>query len=349
MATKKPPTQKTIDKYNIQFDNQNRVIIPEDLRRPDLKVQVAPKVMKASESVEYLINNYKPNGLPPKTDIIKKYKQFPGIIGLVGDTENIIPTLEQPEKILEALREKYTNLETLKQKWQVLFTHVSNVPMELDKKIIHEYEIIFNKLKNKSKEATTDRNKDEKVYRWDKILDGVEKTFGKNSMENFFFRMFDEIPIRNEFGHPIPIVHQLNEAPQESNFVLDRGGHMVEFHLREWKTKGTKYPDEIIYKFSPALCDIFRRTEQPRSFLLPVENWTSWVQETLNKSGFPKFPYGTEDSPLKDIASGLRKTIATFRNSSLNEDRVRGADLAYLMLHDHSTSVTTYRHLKMME
>ena len=47
MATKKPPTQKTIDKYNIQFDGQNRVIIPEDLRRPDLKVQVAPKVMKA--------------------------------------------------------------------------------------------------------------------------------------------------------------------------------------------------------------------------------------------------------------------------------------------------------------
>ena len=118
---------------------------------------------------------------------------------------------------------------------------------------------------------------------------------------------------------------------------------MVELHLREWKTKGANYPDEIIYKFSPSLAEIFRKTEHPRDSLLPVR-WAPWVKETLSEAGFPNFPYGKPDFPSKDLPSGFRRTIATFRNSSLNEDKPRGAELARLMLHSHDTSRLEYRH-----
>ena len=346
IATKKPPTQKTIDKYDIQFDAQGRVIIPKDLAKPKLELKIAPKVMSAQESYEWLMENHKIKGEPPKADIAKKYKQLASIIEVAGgDKDNIVPTLEKPEQLLEALKNKYDNPETLKQKWQVVSTHVNHGPaVSKDKDLIHKYNIIFNDLLQKTKEATSNRLKDEKVYRWDKVLEATDKL---DPLHHFFFRLFDEIPIRTEFGHQVPVVHQVSDEPGQSNFVLDRGGHMVEFHLREWKTKSGRYGDEIVYKFSPKLVDLFRRRfpEGVSHLLLPgVGNWGEWVQEGLTKAGFPNFPYGSHKSPVKEVASALRKTLATFRNSAFNKDRPRGAELAQLMLHDHGTSMQVYRH-----
>ena len=344
IENRKYPTDKAIQKYGIQFDGEDRVIIPPDLRKPKIEAKVVLKPMKAQDSIKWLLENHKPNGEAPKIDIVKMYKQLPSIIKLVGgDEDDIIPTLEKPEVLLKALADKYPNKETLKQKWQVLRTHVDLVPMGLSRELIHRYNTIFSELKGKSGEAKTAQLAKDKVYRWDNILEAVEKKFGKDSLENFFFRMFDEIPIRSEYSHDIQIVHQLEDAPHEGNFVLDRGGLMVEFHLREWKTKGANYPDEIIYKFSPSLAEIFRKTEHPRDSLLPVR-WAPWVKETLSKAGFPNFPYGKPDFPSKDLPSAFRRTIATFRNSSFNEDKPRGAELARLMLHSHDTSRLEYRH-----
>ena len=344
IENKKYPTDKAIEKYGIEFDGEDRIIIPPDLRKPRIEAKIAMKPMKASESVKWLMENHKPNGEPPKEDIVKKYKQLGSIIKLVGgDEDNIVPTLEKPEVLLKALSEKYPNKETLKQKWQTLRTHVDLVPMGLSKELISKYNVIFSELKGKSGEAKTAQLAKEKVYRWDHILENIERKFGKYSLRNFFFRMFDEIPIRTEFSHDIQIVHQLEDAPDHSNFVLDQGGLMVELHLREWKTKGINYPEEIVYKFSPSLAEIFRKTDHPRDSLLPVR-WGEWVKETLTEAGFPDFPYGKPDFPVKDLASGLRRTIATFRNSSFNEDKPRGAELARLMLHSHDTSCLEYRH-----
>lgn len=347
METRKPPTQKTVEKYGIQFDAQGRVIIPKDLDKPKIKVEIAPKVMKAQESIDHLLSHYKVKGESPKPDSVKKYKQLPSIISLAGgDNDNIVPTLEKPKALLKVLMEKYDNPNTLAQKWQVLLTHVDNVPMGLSKELVREYQQIFQDLKQVSSEKTSEKRKEEKVYRWDKILEATDKL---DPLSHFFFRMFDEIPIRTEFSHDIPVVHQVGQEPEEGNFVLDRGGHMVEFHLRDWKTKGSKYPDEIVYKFSPSLAELFRKripeNLKVSSHLLPdITHWAKWVKESLDKAGFPNFPYGTEESPLKDIASGLRKTLATFRNSTFNKGRPRGAELAKLMLHDHATSEVVYRH-----
>jgi len=349
METKKPPTPKTIEKYGIQFDDKKRVIIPADLRRPIVKMDMAPKKVSAQESVEYLLKNRIINGEPPKPDIAKRYKQFGSIIKIAGgDEENVIPTLENPEKILEALKSKYANKETLRQKWQTLSTHVNYSNLDLDSDLKHKYSIILKNLKDESDESTDAKNKSIKVYRWDYILDAIEKTFGKNSLENFFFRMFNEIPIRSEF-EGMPIIHKGDDTVDKPNFVLDSGGHNIELHLRQWKTKGDQYPDEIVYKFSPELCDIFRRTEHPRSVLIPVKHLNKWILESLEKAGFPNFPYGSKDSPLKDVPSGLRRTIATFRNSTYNTDSPRGAELAGLMLHSHDKSVTTYRHTSFIQ
>lgn len=342
IETKKPPTPKTIEKYGIQFDGQNRVIIPPDLRKPVLKL--APKVMSADDSVKWLLENYNKDARP---DIIKKYKQIGSIVELAGgDRNSIAPTLEKPDELLEALKKAYANVETLKQKWQTASTHATFVPMGLTPETIAKYSQIFSTLKNKSKEAMTDRRKDEKVYRWDKILEAVEKTFGKDSLENFFFKMYDEIPIRTEFSHDIPVVQKMEEAPKEGNFVLDKGNGVIEFHLREWKTKGSKYPDEIMYRFSPELAKLFK----PRALLLPIKKWGEWIKESLERSGFPKFPYGTDDTPIKDIASGLRKTIATFRNSPFNTTgKPKGAELAKLMTHDLATSEGIYQHTSFLD
>jgi len=343
IETKKPPTKKVVEKYDIKFDSQGRVIIPVDLRKPKLEQKVAPRVMKAQESVDWLLKNHMINGELPKLHIAKKYKQLKSIIELAGgDPENIVPTLEKPEHILESLKNEYPNPETLKQKWQVVSTHVKFVPMGLDQKLIDKYGHIFHDLTQKSKENSSDQRKGRKVYRWDKILEATDKL---DPLSRFFFRMFDEVPIRSEFGHDIPIVHQVSDQPEDGNFVMDRGGNMVEFHLREWKTKGTKYPDEIIYKFSPELVKLFRNRTDVSHILLPgIKNWGQWVADGLKKAGFPNFPHGKEQAPLKDIASGLRKTLASFRNSEFNTSKPKGSDLAKLMLHDIGTGKTTYWH-----
>jgi len=345
MKNKKCPSDKAIKKYDIKFDGEDRIIIPADLRKPKIEVKVAPKqMMKAQDSIDWLLKNHKPNGESPKPDIIKKYKQLTTIIELAGgNKDDIVPTLEKPDHLLKVLSEKYENKETLKQKWQVLRTHVDLVPMGLDKDLIKKYNTIFADLKNSSSQVKTEQLKTEKVYRWDKILDAVEEKYGKNSLRNFFFRMFDEVPIRSEYSHEIPIVHQIEDAPQEGNFLLDKGGHAVEFHLREWKTKGVNYPDEIIYKFSPELAEIYRKTDHPRNILFPVK-WSEWVKETLTESGFPNFPNGTPDFPTKDLPSALRSTLTSFRNSEFNKTKPKGAELAKLMLHSHKTMVTDYRH-----
>jgi hypothetical protein len=342
IASQKPPTQKTVDRYGIQFDTQGRVIIPKDLDKPQIKVKIAPKVMKAQESIDWLLNNYRVKGELPKPDSVKKYKQLPSIIALAGgDNDNIVPTLENPKHLLKVLSEQYTNKNTLSQKWQVLLTHVDHVPMGLSKDLVGEYQQMFQNLKQNQAENTSDVRKAEKVYRWDKILEATDKL---DPIGRFFFRMFDEIPIRTEFSHEIPVIHQVSDEPKEGNFVLDRGGHMVELHLREWKTKGPKYPDEIVYKFTPKLAELYRQRGVGNVLLPGISNWGKWVVESLDKVGFPNFPYGTPEFPLKDVASGLRKTLATFRNSTFNTKATKGAELAKLMLHDHSTSETVYRH-----
>ncbi|MEG7973075.1 hypothetical protein, partial [Listeria monocytogenes] len=73
-----------IQKYGIQFDGEDRVIIPPDLRKPKIEAKVVLKPMKAQDSIKWLLENHKPNGEPPKIDIVKKYKQLPSIIKLVG-------------------------------------------------------------------------------------------------------------------------------------------------------------------------------------------------------------------------------------------------------------------------
>ena len=344
IKNKRRPTPAAILKYGIEFDSQDRVIIPRDLKKPK-SIQKVNMEMSAEKSVQWLVENYKVKGMPPKPDSIKKYKQLGAIIELAGgDSKNIIPTLENPEHILKVLQSKYENVETLKQKWQVVLTHVCNVPMELNPDLIHKYQIQFENLKRNSTVEISEKKEEEKVYRWDKILENVENTFGKNSLENFFFRLYDEIPIRSEFSHPIKIVHQSNDAPEDENVLVDTGGHVIQLWLCKWKTKSSKYPDKVIYQFTPELCDIFRRTEQPRHFLLPVKNWAKWVHDTLEKAGFPKFPYGIDDPSLFNLSPGLRRTIASYRNSIFNTSKPKGDELARLMLHDLATSKLVYQH-----
>jgi len=64
----------------------------------------------------------------------------------------------------------------------------------------------------------------------------------------------------------------MDDAPTEGNFVLDQGGHMMSL-----------YSKDRIYKFTPDMCDAFRRsTPQPRSVLIPD------VPMECFKYGFPK-------------------------------------------------------------
>lgn len=61
----------------------------------------------------------------------------------------------------------------------------------------------------------------------------------------------------------------MDDAPTKGNFVLDQGGHMMS--------------NDRIYKFTPDMCDEFRRsTPQPRSVLIPD------VPMECFKYGFPK-------------------------------------------------------------
>jgi hypothetical protein len=186
-------------------------------------------------------------------------------------------------------------------------------------------------------------------------MNSVEERFGKDSLENLFGRLFDEVPVRNDL-HGIPFVKAA--GAKNSNYVWMKPRGAIEVHIGKFKTSaGIPAQD---YRLSKGLCNIIKanmaeRTPDEAWSLVPFRQRTSswaWYQKAVEQAGYPNYPYG-ETHAKQDTMNGTRHTIATYRNSLLNttlaDPKPFASDLADLMLHTLGTSEAVYRNLNIFD
>lgn len=321
METKHRPTDKAILKYGIRFDQQNRVIIPEDLSRPtNRKVEISP--ITADQSIEYLENNFKPRGAPLTPAYYNKLKSFKTIL---RNPDDVAEDINSPD-FVEYVVKKWPNPGTAAQKLWVVLAHIDNYPRLKDVvKTRTEIEREMEKMRQGHTDKAMDK-REEEIPNWEDVLKKIKDKFGENSEENLFFQVYDEAPIRTEFGRPIPIVaHDSGEG----NYL---SGNTLKIH--DFKTAG-KHPTALIFKLSPRVMSLI--PEGRKTLLKDNKHFARWIVDTLKEIGI-------EVPDVKQYASFLRHMVASWRNGPENKTKPKGKELALMMGHTRSMQEQVYAH-----
>ena len=321
METKHRPTDKAILKYGIQFDEQNRVIIPGDLNRPvNRKVEISP--ITADQSIDYLEQHFKPRNAPLTTAYYNKLKSFKTIL---RDPQDVAKDLNDPG-FIEYLTKKWPNPGTASQKLWVVLAHIDNYPrLKEAVKTRKEIEKEMIKMREGHTDLTMDK-RDDSIPNWEDVLKKIKEKFGENSEENLFFTLYDEAPIRTEFGRPIPIVAH---DDGEGNYL---SGNTLKIH--DFKTAG-RHPTALIFKLSPHVMSLI--PEGRKTLLKNNPHFARWVVDTLKE-------IGVEVPDIKQYATFLRHMVASWRNGPENHTKPKGKELALMMGHTRGTQEAIYAH-----
>jgi hypothetical protein len=162
--------------------------------------------------------------------------------------------------------------------------------------------------KNEYNKAVETKRKETEVPDWEQVLVRVKEKYGETSPENLFFKLFDEVPVRNNFVQHIKF---------EGNKAI----------LEDDKTQN-KYGKQE-YTLSPGLVALKEAVGKHPDFD------TKFVRKIWEDGLGLKIQNGT-------IWNDLRHAIITWRNSPKNKDKPKGADLAVLMRHAPGTQLGVY-------
>jgi len=395
--TGRMPRKSTLDKYHIEVKD-GQIVFPDELAVRNEKVTFvdppqatelnytmtapvqAPTILQEGtitpeSSYEYLRRHYTVKGQAFDTfskswQYVLGRKLFSLLKGALGiehpETCDFVKALNQYKTILDYIN-GMTNkgkpvVESTKESYLKSFgVHVTQNPA-LRAQITPEALAAFG---DSSREAAgaralkgTKKLKEEPVYRWDQVIDKISSKFPRDSLQNMFFRVYNEAPTRNDL-HELKVV---TVAPRvierKANYcVIPEHGDIVRIHIAASKTidGSVAYP-EISYFLTPETSAIVKanfaaRREADRHVLIPVNGsmWI-WAHEALVKAGIPLYPYGKKSTnPGQDTMNGSRHAIATFRNSPENSDLPKGVELAKLMQHSIGTMQQNYLHERMID
>jgi hypothetical protein len=378
---RKNVSQKTIAKYGIKFNAKGEVIVPEKYKPKAIitvepqeprtivvkgreEVVIEPRVMKTGAVTTFDVQTYIKTDLNTdlekdgkkvlKKETIAQYSTGAGIflkLGLVKEyTDDIMPFVKDPTNTLKVINARKVEQSTKNKDFHSVYNMIKNVPMVRDqvgKDILQAY----GKELQLGKQALGDKKYSDldtkKVYVWTDIVDRVESTFGKNSLQYLYMKVFEEVPIRTELAN-MPLVVTGEEPPKEGNYAIVKGNKKpVEIHLRDYKTKFT-YGNQV-YTLSKPLTNMIIASlkSEPRSKLFPISvGISNWLNNMLTRSGYANFPYGSEttQSDRDKVYAGMRHTFASYANSPMNKKQFpRSSDLAKLMLHNIAQSATVYQ------
>lgn len=387
---KRRPTARTIEKYGLQewIDEKGELVVPQAYRpKPKIVVVQPPQQDITVKGVQRVVETVDPTlkSGPVSTKQVKDYfrseqyqldregrgesrvKTFAQTasganvlikIGLVKDeAQDIMPVIRDTERVIKAVREREgTNEKQQTRDFHWLNTMCTQCPMieeQLPANFSYEtYGKLLAQGNAKLKGESYDKLTEKSVYRWPDIVKGVEETFGKDSEEHLYMRVFEEVPIRTELANikVVVVKGKGKEALPDNttNFLLIDGKSMV-LHLNRYKTDriyGAKQ-----YTFSPALVKLVAKslTLHPRTKLFDMDvGINEWLRTIFTHAGYKHFPYGPgqTNGDREHIVSGLRHTLASYFNDpKFNKDGKypKERKLAELMGHDVSQALQTYR------
>jgi hypothetical protein len=328
------------------------------VKAPD-EVHLVPKIMyqgpvTTSQVQEYIKSpqfneDRKTNGEKQLTaSSITQYATGAAILiklGLVkSKTEDIMPIIKDAPRVIAALQAREKKQSTLNKDLHSCYNLCKNIPMvrdQVSKSITQEYGKLLGEGKKENTNTKYDELQAKPVYKWPDIVKNIDSTFGKGSIQSLYFHVYEEVPIRGELKS-IPI----NPKSEEGNYlILDKKTAVI--HLKNYKTQASYGNKE--YTLTPTLTKMVQASlkKEPRDVLFPIEGPLShWLEETLDKAGYPNFPFGPETTQADKakLHTGLRHTFAAYANSELNKGGKfpSGHKLASLMLHELQQSLTAY-------
>lgn len=271
-------------------------------------------------------------------------------------SDNILPILKNPEPILIFLKDKYFGgtrhqIAGYRSAVQVFVNVIENNDIIKDgigQDAVDKWINAFTAAKKGDKDLREKRIKEDQVYDWGEILEGVKKHSKSTSLGYCFLRVYDWSPVRTELDREVPVVK--TRGDKKSNYLLDNGDGTYIFHDGDFKTNAA-YPDGIDYKYPADVNKLLHTSfkKYPRKVFWKTGIFTQAVFD-IEYAGFEKFPFGTgSDKPSKDdIVRGLRHTVATFYNrKDYKGDHPTGSALAHLMNHDLGTSRDAYQNTEL--
>lgn len=383
LAGKRKPTHATLAKYGLKLDKNGQLVIPDELKpSPKISVVIPPPQEVTVKAVPEVIEHPKQmKEGPVTTDDIQKYflspqyqedrkargekelkstKQYAtgaGIfikLGLVKDkSQDVMPVIRNSDLVIKTIQERDSSKNTQTKDFQWVYTVCNQVPqikqqipLSLIKDVYGKHLGAGNKeLKDSRYDALTEKS----VYKWTDVVNGVKKTFGKDSQEYLFFEVFQEVPVRSELADikVIQVKGKGKEVVPEKENVIVMNGKNATIYLNNYKTD--RFYGRKEYHLSERLASLITKSlrEEPRTKLIDMDTGIEiWLRTVLDEAGFPWFPYGrdTTDSELTKLVAGLRHTFASFANSEHNKGQFpKERKLADMMLHDVEQSHLSYR------
>ena len=379
---RKKITQHTITKYNLQFDTDGNIIVPQaylpsaiitveptepqdlTVKAPD-EVHLIPKVMFKGPVTTKQIQEYiksplfnedrKNNGAKQLTpNSITQYTTGAGILiklGLVGSkTEDIMPVISDPARVIAAIQSRDVTQSTINKDVHSCYNLCKNIPMvrdQVSKTITQEYGKLLGEGKKENTNTKYDELQSKPVYKWPDVVNNVDARFGLGSLESLYFHVYQEVPIRGELKNL-----RINPDTHDGNFIIVTN-KSADIHLKKYKTDSS-YGDRV-YSLSPSLVKMVIASikKEPRLVLFPIKGpLTHWLGSTLREAGYPNFPYGPSTTPddKTKLHLGVRHTFAAYANSNLNRGQFpSGHKLASVMLHELQQSLTAYTNKQFLE
>ena len=305
LETGNMPQRRTIEKYGIEIQG-NKVIVPEGLRKPQ-KEKLTPirKMVSADEVVEWLKENKETS-----ENTKKKYSTIKQILEKGGlPVNDIMEVVKDVPALVEIIKKNYDTPGTRGDKAKFLLLALQDFPEFKNKIEVEPLKEFVIQQKNEYNKAIETKRKGTDVPDWEQVLVKVKEKYGEVSPENLFFKLFDEVPVRNNFVQHIKF---------EGNKAI----------LEDDKTQN-KYGKQE-YTLSPELVALKEAVGEKRP-----DFDTKFVRKIWEDLGL-KIQNGT-------IWNDLRHAIITWRNSPKNTtDKPKGADLAVLMRHAPGTQLGVY-------
>jgi hypothetical protein len=260
-------TPATVEKYNIEFDDDGEVIIPEKYKKQKEEVVVKENPITLADVYNFFATDYrtKDGNRPSQNTINTKYRQLGTVLrkatGQVIDTDstNIVPIVRDADMVLKGIREAYDNINTIVLQIEKVLTAVDNyVPLkeQIDESIIQKYRRASRDARGDTIEQTINDTDNKKVYNWAFVKELVKKAVGANSIEYLYLLTYEYVPVRDELaGLP------LFKSDDKGNYAkLNKTG--IKIILRDFKTRNKYEPKEYILPRGLSLIHISEPTRQ---------------------------------------------------------------------------------------
>ena len=237
------------------------------------------------------------------------------------DCDDLVQCLKKYTVVLKAIDESKYAVNTKKLTVQTIIYMIDKFNLNISKKILDHYRVAFDELKIKSNDHTKQTATEKPSIPFSIYLDKVEEKFGKESKMYVVSKLYEELPIRDDFGLIV-----LDEKPtdKDHNYINTKPLHMRIF-INNFKTKGKFEPFErsLSLKLSNLLRAFMKRENvELGSYLFGTAKLSPFVSVENKKiginGGISEFRHMTitdnKDATAKvkaQLAQKMKHSVAT--------------------------------------